>query len=103
MKAVASAESKMEKSMFLAAYFGMFNMTLFAQEVVKTSGETNQWERLGVAGVVSLLATAAAVYCFKAYKKAQEDRIADLKEANKKQEMMINDIIASRRNERITP
>ena len=96
MKTVASADSKMEKSMFLAGYFGMFNMTLFAQEVVKTS-EASQWERLGVAGVVSFLATAAAVYCFKAYKKAQEDRIADLKEANKKQEMLINEIIAARK------
>lgn len=78
MKSIAEREAaKMEKAMFCAAYFGMFNITLFAQEAMTTNNVN--WEQLGACGILAGIACTAAVVCFKAYKKSQEDRIDDLK------------------------
>ena len=69
----------MEKPMLFAAFGGMFNVTLFAQEMTSVSNNMPAWERLGVAGLLAFVTTAAAIYCFRAYKKSVEERIADLK------------------------
>jgi len=67
---------KLEIAFYCVSSLAFFTTNLFAQEVMHV-GTVSSFEKYGFAGLMTAVTITGLIYIFKAYKKVQEDRIAD--------------------------